>query len=115
MQDQMGRRTFLVGVGAVAVLAACSGDSKAEDEDEPGGTTTAASGGSEDTEAEPPRRVLLLGEEYLLADTLALGIVPVASTATVADVGFIGVDDYDTSDIQVLENTDQDLESLVAL
>lgn len=113
MQDQMGRRAFLVGAGAVVVVAACSGDGKADDEST---STTAGSGGSAGSEGEAPQpRVLLLGEEYLLADTLALGIVPVASTATVADAGFIGVDDHDTTEIQVLENTDQDLESLVAL
>ncbi len=107
----MGRRAFLVGVGAVAVLAACSGDSKADDD---GTATTAAAGGPDGDAAPPPPRVLLLGEEYLLADTLALGITPIASTATVAAAGFIGIE-RDTEGIEVLENTDTDLESLVAL
>lgn len=110
VQDQMGRRAFLVGVGAVAVLAACSGDSKADD----GTATTGAAEGSDGDAAPPAPRVLLLGEEYLLADTLALGITPIASTATVAAAGFIGIE-HDTAGIEVLENTDTDLESLVAL
>lgn len=109
MQDQIGRRAFLVGVGAVAVLAACSGDST-----ESSSTTSTTEGSGSETET-PQRRVLLLGEEYLLADALALGITPIASTATVSEVGFIGVDQHDTSGIQVLDATDQDLEPLVAL
>jgi iron complex transport system substrate-binding protein len=104
MTDVMGRRAFLAGVGAVAVLAACSGESTVDDE--PAGDDPAA--------AAPAPRVLLLGEEYLLADTLALGITPIASTATVAAAGFIGIERA-TDGIVVLENTDTDLESLVAL
>ncbi len=115
-----GRRAFLVGALATAALAACSGSGSGDASDatpaggDDGGATTAA---GDDASSPPPfdRRVLLLGEEYLLADALALGVVPVASTATVPEVGFIGVDDYDTSGIEVLSNTDSDLEDLVVL
>lgn len=109
MTDAIGRRAFLAGAGAVVVLAACSGDGAAED----GDGTTPTTGRDGEAEAPPPR-VLLLGEEYLLADALALGITPVASTASVADAGFIGID-HDTTGIEVLENADTDLENLVAL
>lgn len=60
-------------------------------------------------------RVVALGEEFLLADLLALGIVPVASTATVAEVGFQGLDDFDTDGIEVLANTEQSIEHLAGL
>lgn len=100
----------------MAVLAACSGEGAASDPDDDRSTTGGSGGSGSSGEAEAPSpRVLLLGEEYLLADALALGIVPIASTATVADAGFLGVDGHDTSGIEVLENTDTDLESLVAL
>ncbi len=117
MTQQMGRRAFLVGVGAVAVAAACSGESTKDDTAGDGPSTGSdTTAGPDGTPAGPTSpRVLLLGEEYLLADALALGIVPVASTATVAEAGFVGLDDVDTSGVQILENTDQDLENLVAL
>ncbi len=116
MQPKVGRRAFLVGVGAVAVAAACSGGSRADDEPTTTRAGTAADGPAGATD-EPvfEGRALLLGEEYLLADALALGVVPVASTATVAEAGFVGIEGYDTSAIEVLENTDEDLESLVVL
>jgi iron complex transport system substrate-binding protein len=109
VQDRIGRRAFLVGAGAVVALAGCSGESK-----DSSSTTTSTTGEGSEPEAPQPR-ALLLGEEYLLADALALGVTPVASTATVVEVGFIGVDDHDTSGIQALNATDQDLEPLVAL
>lgn len=60
-------------------------------------------------------RVVAIGEEFLLADLLALGIVPVASTATVDDVGFQGLDDYDTDDIEVLPVWELSIEDVAAL
>jgi iron complex transport system substrate-binding protein len=59
--------------------------------------------------------VVALGEEFVLADLLALGVTPVASTATVAEVGFQGMGDADTSGIEILPATEVNLEQLAAL
>lgn len=59
--------------------------------------------------------MVALGEEFVLADLLALGVTPVASTATVADVGFQGMGDADTSGVEILPATELNLEQLAAL
>jgi iron complex transport system substrate-binding protein len=58
--------------------------------------------------------VVALGEEFLLADLLALGITPIASTATVASAGFQGLAPFDTSGIEVLSSTERNIERLAA-
>jgi iron complex transport system substrate-binding protein len=82
-------------------------------------TTDAAAQDPTDTGgATPPSRVgrvVSLGEEFVLADLLALGITPVASTATVASLGFQGMGDADTSGIEILPATELNLEQLAAL
>ena len=57
----------------------------------------------------------MLAEEFMLADVLALGINPIASTASVPEVGFQGLDGLETSDIEVLPMTTLSLEHLAAL
>ena len=97
---------------AVSLLAACGPN----DDDESASTTTAATGTtSEGGTAEPQpvdERIVVIGEEFLLADLLALGVKPVASTATVADAGFAGLDAYDTDGIDALPATERNLELL---
>jgi iron complex transport system substrate-binding protein len=68
-----------------------------------------------DPDAPDLGRVVALSEEFLLADLLALGIEPVASSATVDAVGFQGLDQYDTSAIEVLSQTSLSLEYLASL
>ena len=75
----------------------------------PGSATTSAGGDDH------LGRVVALGEEFLLTDLLSLGVKPVASTATVAEAGFQGMDDFDTSGIKVLANTEQNVEELADL
>jgi iron complex transport system substrate-binding protein len=58
--------------------------------------------------------VVALGEEFLLADLLALGVTPVASTATVPTAGFQGLDQFDTSGIEALPSTEVNLERIAA-
>ncbi|HRD99870.1 MAG TPA: ABC transporter substrate-binding protein [Ilumatobacteraceae bacterium] len=60
-------------------------------------------------------KIVVIGEEYLLADLLALDVVPFASTATVADKGFQGLDAYDTSGIQILPATTLNVEALATM
>jgi len=119
------RRQFVVGTGlaglGVLVVACSSSDGGSEGSDS-GADSDAAGGSSDDAAAssstEAPvtdERIVVIGEEYLLADLLELGIVPVASTATVADVGFHALDDYDTSGIQALPATERNLELLASL
>jgi iron complex transport system substrate-binding protein len=59
--------------------------------------------------------VIALGEEFLLADLLAVGVVPVASTATVAEEGFVGIDAELTEGIEPLPGTEPNIERLAAL
>lgn len=61
------------------------------------------------------RQIVALGEESVLADLLALGIEPIASSATVDTVGFQGIPDYDTSDIEVLPVTTLSAEYVASL
>ena len=57
--------------------------------------------------------MLALGEEYLLADLLTLGIRPIASTANVVlDEGFAGLGEFDTEGIEALPSTEPNLERL---
>lgn len=99
-------------------VAACGGSSSDGGSSDP--TTTAASGGADasTTAAEGTKdlgNVLALGEEFLLADLLSLGIEPVASTATSSDAGWQGLDDFDTDGIEILPNTEANFEQLAAL
>jgi iron complex transport system substrate-binding protein len=97
------RRSALACVLAGLVLvAACGGGG--------GGDGNAPSGAAPDD-----RRVVVLAEEFVLADVLELGVRPIASTASVAEVGFQGLDDYDTSGIEVLPMTTLSLEHLASL
>lgn len=59
-------------------------------------------------------RTVSLGEEFLLADLLALDVDVVASTATVPAEGFSGITGYDTSGITALSATEPDLEQVLA-
>lgn len=102
---------------AVAALAGCGGGS---DDDEGGtsatsstaGSSTGGSGGS----PAPNGRVVALGEERVLADLLALGVKPVASTANViVDDGFVGLDGLDADGVEPLPSTDPNIERLAAL
>jgi iron complex transport system substrate-binding protein len=123
---------LIAGIGvavAVAVLATgCGGDQPPDDLDTgqapiTAGTAPPADGddgsqpddaGAGETQA-APRRVVALGEEFLLADLLLLGVTPVASTATVPEAGFQGLDAYDTSAIGILPSVEVNLEQLAAL
>jgi iron complex transport system substrate-binding protein len=100
------RRRFLgAGAGAALVtLDACGGSADTTTDSSATGAGTRNTG-----------RVVALGEEFLLADLLALGIEPVASTATVVDSGFQGVDEFDTTGIEALSSTNANLEQLAAL
>ncbi len=60
-------------------------------------------------------RIVVLGQELLLADLLALGITPIASTANVDEAGFLGLDEYDTSGIEVIPGLEVNLEELAGL
>jgi iron complex transport system substrate-binding protein len=61
-----------------------------------------------------PKRVVALGEEALLADLLDLSVPVVASTANIADEGFIGID-ADTKGIEVLESSTDEIEHVATL
>jgi ABC-type Fe3+-hydroxamate transport system substrate-binding protein len=108
------RREFLAMVGAASLLVACGadgGDRAASSEDE--GPDTAGTGDGGPATTAETRTVLALGEEYLLADLLTLGIRPIASTANVVlDEGFAGLGEFDTEGIESLPSTEPNLERL---
>lgn len=64
---------------------------------------------------EDDERVVALAEEVILADLLALGITPLASSATVPEVGFQGLEGLDATDVEVLGMTTLNLEHLATL
>jgi iron complex transport system substrate-binding protein len=99
-----------VSLLSLTLLTACSSG------DEGGAMASSAAGDSpSDVDAAAvDERVVVIGEEYLLADLLALGVTPVASTATVAEEGFHEVGDHDTSGIEVLPATEPNLERLAS-
>jgi iron complex transport system substrate-binding protein len=127
----------------VVVLAACGGDDAAEPDAPstssalsdattatpatttapeatvaPAASTTAPAATTAATTGPPiasSERIVAIGEEWVLADLLALGVTPIASTATVADVGLQGIEGFDLSVIEVLPATELSLEQLAAL
>jgi iron complex transport system substrate-binding protein len=110
-RDGAGRpRTLACVLAGLLLVAACGG-------------SDGAGGGGGGGRDEPPaseaapgdRRVVVLAEEFVLADVLDLGVRPIASTAAVAEVGFQGLDGYDTSGIEVLPMTTLSLEHLASL
>ena len=60
-------------------------------------------------------RVVVLAEEFMLADVMSLGIEPIASTASVPEVGFQGLDGFDTAAVEALPMTTLNLEQLAAM
>lgn len=105
----------------VACLTAACGTSTGSSERPPEPTADAPveeapdAADAEDAEDAEELRVVALAEEVVLADLLALRITPVASSATVAEAGFQGLDGYDTSGIEVLGMTTLSLEQVAAL
>jgi iron complex transport system substrate-binding protein len=119
--DRTGRLSRRGGAlaGVVAALAlilipACGDDDSDSSGSSSGGSGDASAPAASDA-AVDRGRVVVLAEEFVLADVLELGIRPVASTVAVPEVGFQGLDDYDTSDIEVLPMTTLSLEHLASL
>jgi iron complex transport system substrate-binding protein len=116
-------RTTTLPLALLAVLTFVGATACGGDDDAASSTTTAAEAAADPTTtvaeatttAVPTGRIVAIGEEFLLAQLLALDIEPVASTATVADVGFQGLDDFDTSAIEILPYPDLNLEHVAAL
>jgi len=61
-----------------------------------------------------PQRVVALGEEFLLADLLQLGVEPIASTATLG-TSFSGIPADEVEEIEPLDVALLDLEQVAAL
>ena len=112
------RRQFVLGTGLAGLgvlVVACSSSEDGRDGAASGGDTAEQATTSSTGAPVTDERIVVIGEEYLLADLLELGVVPVASTATVAEAGFHALDDYDTSGIQALPATERNLELLASL
>jgi iron complex transport system substrate-binding protein len=78
------------------------------------GDSTPPAAESTQPSAEPSRRIVALGEEFLLADLLAVGVTPVASTSNIPD-GFVGLDAALVQGIEPIYSPDFNLERLAAL
>jgi ABC-type Fe3+-hydroxamate transport system substrate-binding protein len=108
-----GRRAL----AALAPLAACGGGGGGGEDDD----ATPAGSGDETGEADSEpvevddRRLVVLSEELMLADVLEQGIRPITGTASVPEIGFQGLDGYDTEGIEVLPMTTLSLEHLASL
>ncbi len=118
----MRRELALGGLAALLLLTGCGGDSDRESTGTPSPSSEATSDdsakddGAKDVGANDlGDLVVVLAKELVLADVLAHGIEPVASTASVAEEGFQGLDDFDTSDIEVLPMTTLSLEHLASI
>lgn len=61
-----------------------------------------------------PERIVALSEEFLLADLIALGITPIASTSNDAN-SFGGVDPAATENIEIIATAEFNIERLAAL
>lgn len=113
-------RSLLIILGFALLVNACSSEGSDESPHAtvttktPADTVPANTTAPMDTvESEVDlRRVVVLGEDFLLADVLALGIDPVAATATLGDE-FSGIE-RDTSGIVPLPATDPNFERLAA-
>jgi iron complex transport system substrate-binding protein len=92
---------------AIALLAGCGGD-----DDSAVSTTTSSATAPDRVQSKDLGRVVALGEEFLLADVLALGVTPVASTATVAEAGFQGLPAEETEGIEALSSSEPNFEQL---
>lgn len=68
-----------------------------------------------DTSVPDVGRVVVLAEEDVLADLLALGIPVVASSATVPTAGFQGMDGVDMSGIEIFDYLTISLESVASM
>lgn len=106
----------LAVLAALLLLAGCSSSDGASDGDgDRGGDGTTIAPGDASAASADDGRVVVIGEEYVLGDLLALGVEPVAATATVADQGFQGLDEFDTEGIEPLPATEANLERLASL
>ncbi|GIU86480.1 MAG: hypothetical protein KatS3mg009_0995 [Acidimicrobiia bacterium] len=110
------RAGAVAGAIAAAVLAAAGCGGSGDGPAAPAGTTAAAEGTAPEAAGGPAGRIVALGEERVLADLLALGVRPVASTANaIVDGGFVGLDGLDATGIEALPSDEPNVERLAAL
>lgn len=125
------RRKLLAAIPGLVVLAggvSCGDDDDGDDTTPTAGPTRTATAtpegpstrivkhalGETEIPAEP-KRIVALGEEFMLADLLDLGVQPIASTASGSNGTFIGLESHDLSDIEPIAGFELDLEALAAL
>ena len=117
---QMHRRTLIRGLTATSIVATV-GVERAVAQATPEASPVADGATREivhprGTSIIPanPQRVINLGEEWLLADLLELGVFPIATTATYVD-GFVGIDTDYEPEIPLFTTFEIDFEALVPL
>ncbi|MCB0967251.1 MAG: ABC transporter substrate-binding protein [Ilumatobacter sp.] len=123
---------LLAGLAALSVLAAACGGSDEVAEGTVTETTSTESTVAATTVAPPETTaapettvapattvpvadvgtVVVVAEETVLADLLSLGVPVAASSATVPDAGFSGMDEFDTAGIEIFDYLTLSLEEL---
>ncbi|WCO68792.1 ABC transporter substrate-binding protein [Iamia majanohamensis] len=111
-------RAVLVALVLLAGASACGGGGDGDEgatADAPSSEAGTGSGAEPGvaSQADELGRVVVLGEDFLLADVLALGVQPVAATSTLGDT-FSGIE-RDTSGIEPLDQLQLNAEQLAAL
>lgn len=104
---QRPARHLLVILTLALAVTACGGDDTAE------GAATDETPAHEAPDGIDLGRVVVLGEDFLLADVLSLSVRPVAATTTLGDT-FSGID-ADTAGIEPLDQLSLNPEQLAAL
>lgn len=117
---RLHRRTLTAGLAAAPIVVML-GSSRVLGQTTPDASPAASDGTREivhprGTTLVPanPQRVINLGEEWLLADLLELGIEPIATTATYVD-GFVGIDTDYEPEIPLFTTFEIDFEALIPL
>jgi iron complex transport system substrate-binding protein len=110
----VSRFITLIMAGAILFGAAGCGTTTDDQPAETGSTRSVEFGDRTAEVPVDPQRVVALGEEFLLADLLDLGIEPVASTATLGNE-FSGLDEAKTEGIETLDVALLDLDRVAAL
>lgn len=109
-----GAILVLLAVLLAAAVTACGGSGSNGANDGEAGGSSGEDGSTATVDVDG--RIVALGEERFLADLLALGVRPVASTANVVvDGGFVGLDDFDTEGIEPLPGSEPNVERLALL
>ncbi|MBX3069700.1 MAG: ABC transporter substrate-binding protein [Thermomicrobiales bacterium] len=116
MHANLTRRTFVTASATTSLALAITRrlPAAAQSSPEAGETRTVTHALGETVIPANPERVLALGDEFLLADLIELGVHPVASSSTYAS-GYVGIDPEEVENLEPFTLWEADLEALLLL